>query len=237
MKLRIVLTIGLLLFLGTLSEAHEETKKLGMSAAGIQLFEIDCGSGFLKVQGDDSRQDIAVEAEIILKGKSEKKAREYMEKYLYLELEKKGDRAVLRSGFDTRFGPSSWQSRVINLTVLIPARLSLVIEDSSGEMQIRDVQGDLEIDDGSGNIKVDNQGGDVRIDDGSGGIEVNSVRGSVFIKDGSGPIRVGEINGNVKIDDGSGSITVRDVGGDFILLDDGSGGLSVSHVRGEVKKR
>jgi hypothetical protein len=236
-RIKVLLAAFLFLVSGTFLLALEETRELDLSASGIGSLEIKCGAGFLKVEGKESRGDISAEAEIILKGRNDEKAQDYIDEYLRLTLEKKGDTAVLHCYFDSRFSSSSWRSKVINLTVYMPARLNLVINDSSGDMRIWGADGTLEIEDGSGSIEVEDQGGDVQIDDGSGGIEVTSVKGSIFIKDGSGSIQIEDITGNVKIDDGSGSITVRDVGGDFILLDDGSGGLSVSNVRGQVKKR
>jgi len=231
------LALGLFVISGSFLFSHEETRNLNLSAAGIETLKIDCGAGFLKVQGEESRQVIEVKAEILLKSKNEKKAQDYLGKYLRLELEKKGNQAVLVSNFKSKFGSIPWENKVINLTVFVPADLELVIADSSGTIHIWGTEGSLEIDDGSGEIKLENIGNAVRIEDGSGGIEVRSVKGDVYIKDGSGSIRVENVTGDVKIDDGSGSITVREVDGDFTLVDDGSGGLNVSGVRGQVKKR
>jgi len=237
LKIKVYLVIGLFMFSGSLLYSHERTQNLNLSASGIETLKIDCGAGDLKVQGDDSVQNIEVIAEIVLKGRSEKDAQEYIDKYLRLTLDKNGNRAELTSHFKSKFGMSSWKTKQINLTVVIPADLKLKINDSSGEMRIWDVDGQLEIADGSGSIELEKIGGDVEIDDGSGSIVVRSVRGNVFIEDGSGSISVENVTGNVKIDDGSGSIKVLDVGGDFVLLDDGSGGLSVSGVSGQIKKR
>lgn len=237
LKIKVALALGLFLLSGSFLFSHEETRNLSLSSAGIKTLKIDCGAGFLRVQGEDDRRDIEVKAEILLEGRNEKDAQAYMDKYLRLALEKKGDSAVLISNFSSRFGSNPWKTKEINLTIFMPAELELVIDDGSGTLHIWDTKGSLEINDGSGEIKLENIGAEVQIDDGSGGIDVRSIKGNVVIKDGSGSIVVENVTGSVEIDDGSGSITVREVDGDFILVDDGSGGLTVSGVRGQVKKR
>jgi hypothetical protein len=220
----------------SLAFSFETVKSLQMSADGIEKLEIDCGAGFLHLSGDDSLKSIEVEAEIVVKGKSESEIKEYVEKHVKLELKKHGSKAVLVSKFDNGSFWDNFRTRVINLKVRMPKNMDLYIDDGSGEMKVEQITGRVEIDDGSGEILISNIKGDVSIDDGSGTIDITDVFGNLNIDDGSGTIEVRNVEQNVRIDDGSGSIYIDGVGGDVIIADDGSGSLKIQNVKGKVIK-
>ena len=218
------------------SFSYQTTKNLNIPAEGIKEFRIECGAGLLKVIGQETLNEIQVEAEIKLKGRSEDKAEEFMNRRLELSLEKHGQKAVLISQFKNRFPRISFKTQIINLTVLVPARLNLDIEDGSGSMTISDIKGNVDIDDGAGELEITNIQGNVRIDDGSGDIDITDIKGSVWVDDGSGTLNISHVGQSVFIDDGSGSIYIDDVEGDVTIEDDGSGKLHVKNVKGRVRK-
>lgn len=111
------------------------------------------------------------------------------------------------------------------------------IDDTSGEIEVRHVRGDLSIRDTSGTIYVEDVSGSLRIpSDGSGSIDVRHVGGNVAIDDdGSGAVTIRDVTHNVTIGDkGSGSIFVSDVGGDFTVGEKGSGHIDYERVSGRV---
>jgi len=132
---------------------------------------------------------------------------------------------------------------------------SLKIQDSSGDLIIKEIAGLVEVEDSSGDIelaqagaaRIDDSSGDIDIesiahdvdidDDSSGEISIDEVRGNVLIhNDSSGDIRVTEVTGNVKVEsDSSGGIDVQDVGGDFVVERDGSGSIRHDGVKGRVE--
>jgi DUF4097 and DUF4098 domain-containing protein YvlB len=228
-----LLLITLLILCTTFAFSFETVKELGLNAEGIKKFKIDSGSGSLKVTGNSSLRDIEVKAEIIVKGKGDKDADEYIHKNVILTLERKGDKAVLISRFKNKLFAGS---RSINLTVNVPKNIHIDVNDSSGGISIQDIDGEIYVDDGSGEIEITNINGNVKIDDGSGTTSVKDVEGDVSIDDGSGSIDVNRVSGSVVVDDGSGSIDIDGVGGDVHIKDDGSGGLSISDVKGKIIK-
>ncbi len=228
--------LALFVFCISIAFAFEKTERMSLSAEGIDKLVIDCGSGFLYITGEESLKSIEVEAEIVVKGKSEKDIEDYVENYVKLELKKQGNKAVLASMFKNQFPRINFRTRVINLTVRVPKNMGLEVDDGSGEVKIEHIDGNLQIDDGSGEIEVRDILGDVDIDDGSGTIDVRNVTGNVSIDDGSGTIKVSDIGKNVKVSDGSGSIYIDGVVGDVIIKDDGSGGVSIKNVSGRVIK-
>ena len=215
--------------------AYKEVKELSLSAQGIEKLEIDCGAGYLIVNGQEGLKEIRVEAEIVLDGKSEKSAEEFLEKYLDLSLKKRGSRAVLTSGFESYRSMFSFGNKVINLTVSIPKDMNLDVDDGSGSIRIEDIAGDVKVDDGSGSMEIMNIKGNLDVDDGSGEIEVEGVYGDVSIDDGSGSMIIRNIEGSVTVRDGSGSITIDGVEKDVYIPSDGSGSVRVNNVKGKVK--
>ena len=235
MKSKITFLV-LFVFCVALTFAFEKTEHLNLSGDGIDSLEIDCGSGFLHVAGDDSLRSIEVDAEIIVKGKGDKDIEDYVRDYVKLELKKQGNKAVLTSLFKNQFPRINFRTRVINLTVRVPKNMGLEVDDGSGGVKIEHINGNIQIDDGSGEISVRDIQGDVEVDDGSGTVDINNVTGSVTVDDGSGTIKVKDIGNNVKVSDGSGSIYIDGVAGDVIIKDDGSGGLSIKNVSGRIVK-
>jgi DUF4097 and DUF4098 domain-containing protein YvlB len=216
--------------------SFEKKERMSLSADGIDKFVIDCGSGFLYVTGDESLKSIEVEAEIIVKGKSDRIIEDYIEKNIKLELKRQGNAAVLVSLFKNQFPGINFRTRVINLTVQIPKNMDVEVDDGSGELKIEHIDGNLRIDDGSGEIMVRDILGDVDVDDGSGTVDVRNVTGSVTIDDGSGTIEISDIGENVEVSDGSGSIDIDNVVGDVVIKEEGSGSVHIQNVKGKVIK-
>jgi len=232
MKFRIIF-VAVFFLCASFAFAHEDVRNLSLSAKGIDKLEIDCGAGFLKVNGQKGLTEIKVEAEIVIEGKSEKNAEEFLKKYLDLSLEKRGSRAVLTSGFKEYFSFFSFGNKLINLTVSIPAEMDLDVDDGSGYIKIEDIAGNLVIDDGSGDIEIVNNKGNVDVDDGSGEIELEEINGDVSVDDGSGEIKVEGVSGDVSVDDGSGAIIIRNIGGS-VTVRDGSGSITIDGVEKDV---
>jgi hypothetical protein len=256
--MRILFLLCIIFFLNAIfADEYIEEKNLNLSTEGIEILNIDCGAGFLKVKGIDELKNIEVHAEIIIKRVDKDEAEEIIEKYIELSLEKKGENAFLKAGldysgsfFDRLFGESP--QVLINLTVNIPKGMSLDVDDGSGFIDIRNVEGKVDLDDGSGetlmeyikgNVYVEDGSGElelveiqgnVEIDDGSGELVLKNITGDVSVDDGSGEIIVENIDGTIKIDDGSGSINIDGVSGDVIILEDGSGSVSTNNVSGKV---
>ena len=246
--------IVMAMFVVSLSHAgsHEytEVRNLDLEAAGLSEIFIDAGAGAMVVKGVGDSDEIAVVATIIVDIDDADKAAEFVEKRLRLELERDGDRAKLKAGFEPGWGRSP--DAAVDLDVSIPARLALEIDDGSGPVTVRDVSGSIRIDDGSGPIELANSGdvdiddgsgsiglentGAVKIDDGSGSITIVRAAGDVYVEDGSGTIEIRGVSGSVTVDDGSGDIEVDDVERDLIIEEEGSGSLRYTNVRGVVQK-
>ena len=237
MKIFIVLLTSLSLAFALTADL-KETRELGLSTDGIDLLEIDCGAGFLKIKGDSQADRIEVKADVYIDVVDTKDFEKIAKEQLELELKKEGKKAVLTANFGDKssllsgFFSSSINKR-IDLTVTIPQRLNLSVDDGSGYIMIKDVQGNIVLDDGSGSMVIVHSGGKVEIDDGSGDVEARDIGGSIIIDDGSGDLLCDKVEGDCIIDDGSGDITITNAGGE-VTIDDGSGAIEIDSVKGDV---
>ena len=213
---------------------YEETRNLTLDAAGIDGVEIEAGAGSLEIRGSADAKAISVIAIIQVPAKEEK-ARKIVENDLVLTLERVDGSAVLKGYFESS-GWSWGDSPSVQLTVEVPDRMTLDIDDGAGSIKVWDVSGDITVEDGSGSLEMTNVGGDIDIEDGSGSLVVDGVGGDISIDDGSGSITVQNVRGSVTVDDGSGGINVSDVEADLIIVDDGSGSLNFARINGRVEK-
>jgi len=88
----------------------------------------------------------------------------------------------------------------LDLTVSVPGDLPVEITDSSGDMTLESVRV-AKVLDSSGDIDVERVSGDVRIDrDSSGDIRIAEIGGNVeVLADGSGQVRVTSVKGTVRL--------------------------------------
>ena len=111
------------------------------------------------------------------------------------------------------------------------------LKDSSGDIRIENASGPVIIDDSSGDIEVRYLAEDLTIEsDSSGAIRGTDIDGSVLVeRDSSGDIRFTHVGRDVVIErDSSGDIEVDDVQGDFTVHSDGSGSIDSRAVAGET---
>ena len=242
----------------TVGFAAQSRESLSLAAAGLKALHLDCGAGYLKVRGVDGLEQIEVSALLDVRGVADSELASFKKEYVTLKLEKDMGRAVLIAKIESDFFLaklfSGGHDARIDLDIRVPRRLSLKIDDGSGDIDIRDMDGDVMLEDGSGDVNLAAIQGRVEIEDGSGDITLAAIKGSLQIKDGSGDIELNDAGSDVDIDDGSGqielnrvigSVTIDDGSGDIVIdgvekdvtIDEaGSGNVKIRNVKGRVKK-
>lgn len=247
--LTLALTLSLVLPVGSPSTDYEEPRNATVDAKGATAIQVIGRSGTLTIRGIEGRTDVRV------RGTARASEEEWLED-IRLVAERRGNTVYVEVRIPSRSCTGMcWgnHTQALDLEIEVPKGIAADVEDSSGELEIRDVgdldledsSGDLELEDISGRIRLqDSSGeirilrvaGDVEIDDNSGEIKVRAVKGSVIVRDdSSGDIDVTDVTGSVRVhNDGSGSIYVRDVGGDFTVDRDGSGEITSRGVKGKI---
>lgn len=227
----------------------EEPRDATVDAAGASSIKVDARAGSLRIEGRPGT------GKVVVRGTACTSDRSLLEG-IRLVAERRGGvvhvEAVLpdHDGFGSIWGRRyAYLHLVIEVPDGVPLDVSdssgdavvervasLRIEDSSGELLIRHVRGDVTVSDSSGELVIEDVGGTVRIRDTSGEIQVRNAAAVIVESDGSGEIDIAGIRGSVLIqDDGSGGIDVVDVGGDLTVEEDGSGGVHHNGVKGHVR--
>ena len=224
--------------------AHSKDINETIDVSGAGLAHISARAGDLQIEGRAGQTDIRVEGRACA-------GREELLDDMSVRTERRGDTVEVEAEIPEIRSWSGSNYASIDLVITVPQSLMLEVDDSSGNMTLRNIAG-ANIDDSSDDIEVDQVAGDVSIDDSSGDIELNGVMGdvriddssgdidvrggrSVVLEDSSGGIHVVDIEGSVLVEsDSSGNITVERVGGDFTVRRDGSGSIRHTDVGGRV---
>lgn len=203
---------------------HRNTVNLSDPAGGT--LEVRSGAGAVEITGEPGLSEFRVAASLCA-------ASEELLDGLAVSLQ--GGR--LNTTYpERRSGWGFWRNNYasIHLAVRVPAGTAVELEDKSGSAAISNVAR-ARVDDGSGSLRIRGVEGDVRVEDGSGGLTIEDVTGDVSVEDGSGSLTIRDVAGSVTLEDGSGGARVRGVTGNVIVTDDGSGGLEIEEVGGEVR--
>jgi DUF4097 and DUF4098 domain-containing protein YvlB len=215
----------------SMAEQTLRTQKESFPAAAVSTVRLETGAGSLTVTGQEGVTAIDVIAEFKANVGSENDAKRILDN-LKLTMEIRGNTFYLKT--EQRNNWHWGDSGRIDISIVLPSRLPLDVEDGSGGISIKGVDGDIVIDDGSGEIEIDGVRGNLTIQDGSGEIRIRNAARDLEIEDGSGGIDIRHVGGNVRIEDGSGSMSVEDVNGSLVVPSDGSGSIHYADVRGKI---
>ena len=230
MKLASIGIILLLPFLA-LNSTFAQTQQLALPAGDIYELRVHCGAGSLYIVNAEWQNTIRVFAEIEVEDLNKSDDQGFAEKNVVLRLDRKGNRAILKSDLKRTFlRPVDAR---INLIIEVPKGVDVFIDDGSGPIHIQHFSGHLDIKDDSGLIIVEKVVGNVRVADGSGKIIMEDILGNVEVKDGSGSIEVNKIRGDVRVTDGSGRISIQYVDGN-VTVTDKSGQIDINDITGNV---
>jgi hypothetical protein len=214
-----------------LAERVHQTQHIELSAKGIDRLEIICAAGSIDLNSVAGLETIRVVAQIEVEDFKQDALQRFIEENVRLNLEKRKNRAILRS--EVVMSSIKKIEARINISITVPSKLDVKITDGSGPIRVKDLEGNLEIDDDSGKIEIETIIGTVKINDGSGSIVIEDIKGRVAVKDGSGFIEIYHVEGDVTVTDGSGYIKIRNIDGNITMTDD-SGDIDIKKVFGNV---
>ncbi|HMN45465.1 MAG TPA: DUF4097 family beta strand repeat-containing protein [Povalibacter sp.] len=246
---------------------HSAERSAVADAAGITKVVIGAGAGDLKVRGAPAASRIQASGHACA-------SNDDLLAKIQIDSRREGDTLYLKTLMpDLEDGSFLFNAYArLDLSVQVPDTVAIELEDSSGDLElsrvksavvadssgdieIRDIAGDLDVSDSSGDIEIDRVAGNLRVKDSSGDMEIEEIQGQVEIpidssgdisitqagsvhihQDSSGGIVIRRVNRDVRIDtDSSGDIDVAEVGGNFSVGADGSGSIRQAKVLGRVE--
>lgn len=199
---------------------HTAPREATVDATGARSIRIEAAAGSLTVVGREGLG--AIQASGTACAGSE-------ERLAHVELVARRDGDVVEILVDI---PDGRGNAALDLRVEVPRGLPVEVRDSSGDAEIRGVAS-AKVRDSSGNLTIAEVDGDLAIEDSSGDIDVSDVRGLVTVADSSGNIRVERVAALEVEDDSSGDLAARDVDGDVRVRRDSSGDIDVDGVGGD----
>jgi hypothetical protein len=206
---------------------YQEERAAVVDTSGLTILEVRASSGDLELVGDDSVRDAEIQ------GFACASRRRYLDD-IQISTQRSGDRAIVEAEIPAR-AVRRGRAR-LDLQIRVPRSLAIQVEDSSGDIDIRNVAS-LDVADRSGDVGIFGIAGDVSVRDSSGDIQIEDVEGRVTLRDGSGDVRIRAAGSVLVEEDGSGDLYIREIDGDVLIEDDGSGDIDVAVIGGELEVR
>lgn len=205
---------------------HSRELERSVAVKNVTLISIDAGAGSLEITGEQGRTEVGIKAYLCA---PDAEALQRLDVSDAIQRDTLVIATVIPDGLS--WGNNSGPR--IDLTVLVPSSAKLAVTDSSGRAEVENVA-ELDMQDSSGQLKIRGITGNLKVHDSSGSMTLRQIGGTVEITDSSGSIKVDEVGGDVVVvSDSSGSIDITDVGHDVVVRRDSSGSIEVKNVGGD----
>jgi hypothetical protein len=203
---------------------YSAERSASVEATGAARVEVVAGAGSLRVEGIEGLDEVRARG-------TARASEEALLQDVQIFTERRGDTVRLEARF-----PQNVDGRTaLDLVVEVPAGRDAKVIDSSGDAEVRAVAS-LRFDDSSGDLRIQDVAGDVRVNDSSGDVRAEEVAGTLRVNDSSRDIEVRGVRAGVRVaNDSSGDIDVRDVQGDFVVASKSSGDIRHEGVGGRVQ--
>jgi hypothetical protein len=174
----------------------------------VSRVEVDTSSGLVRIRGVPGAQ-LRVTGRIFAHAGSQKKARELAEQIAKAPpLERAGD--VLYVGRQQRPESGLFEGVEIDYELVVPPELSVVIDSSSGDVDVRGLRGAVQVDSSSGDVRL-SQVGAAKINSSSGDVVLEEVGGDIEVDSSSGDVQIHaspSAHAQWDIDTSSGDVTL-----------------------------
>jgi DUF4097 and DUF4098 domain-containing protein YvlB len=120
----------------------------------------------------------------------------------------------------------------IDFEVVVPDRAKLEIQDTSGNIAIRDMNGHVTVHDGSGTVALRNLNGGVSLQKESGDVKISDIRDAARIESKTGQMDIRR-TGALDIRDADGNLTISDAASARVRSRGGN--LHISNVKGDLE--
>jgi len=222
-------------------------RNAGVDAAGVVKIVINAGAGDLNVRGNSDARRIDARGVACA-------AKQALLDQAQVSVRREGNVVYVETKLPQDGEGWSWgrnEYAYIDLGVTLPSNIatealdssgdatfedlkSLSLQDSSGDLKLARIAGDVDVNDSSGDLEIE-KAGSVRVNDSSGDVDIDDVRTNVVVaNDSSGDIEIAKVDGSVTIEqDSSGGIRVEDVRGSVTVNNDSSGDIYAGRVKGD----
>ncbi len=146
-----------------------------------------------------------------------------------MQINLEGSRAVVTvvvPGYDPA-NPASSVRPVVGGAITVPRRLSLIFHSGTADVSVSGLDGDVDIDTSTGQVEAKQVKGNLTIHTATGNISAKDVGGRVDLTSSTGYVEVARVAGEVTVDTNTGWVRVTDPGAG-LDLHLGTGGCTVT---------
>ena len=189
------------------------TEKIDMTLPGKPGMEIRLEHSFGDIDirpGQDSR--IYINGEKHLTVKDPGITGEFLQE-MKLEVIERPGRVTIKTHYPDDRLKKKVKNFSISYTIEIPSDVQLSVENSFGQIDVRDVSGEFSIANGFGSMTAYNLKGETTLKNEFGNINADVINGNANISTGHSSLDIDHINGDLIAEGKFGSITVKNVSG------------------------
>lgn len=155
---------------------------------------------------------------------------------LNFSVERDGRRLVVKTEREGGGWFSSGNRASFDIVITAPERLALSVATSSGDVEIRQLEGAMEVATSSGDLELGTMRGDVSVATSSGDFEADRIEGAVEFATSSGDFSVDEIRGSrVAFASSSGDFEADRIDTDQFEAGTSSGDISIDTLLGNAE--
>jgi len=192
------------------SAAVKQDFSESMSVEDETIMEISHSHGNITVKGWD-RDEVKLEGRKSVKARDEETARMYAEQ-MRVEVKSEGGRIIVTTIRPERERKWKVNGITIDYELYAPERLSVVLNNSHGNVIVEGYTGKADLSTRHGNLHVAQIGDDMSINHEHGNIDVSQIAGNALVIKRHGNVDIGSIDGRLKLDHEHGAVTLSAIG-------------------------
>jgi len=248
----------MLLTAGAAFAAGRKTYPMNVPAAGVRTITFKVQEGDFILRGDPQAREVRMNISIDRTWIFKLGEQDILKRLITVTGEGSDELTIVT---DIPRAISNWgrAQYPIDFEVVVPAGVRLVVEDTSGKIELADLKGDVRVRDGSGtfsarglaaNLDLEKESGDIMIDDVLGDTRITSRSGqmklhrlnSLEIRESDGNIdlrqaqtaRIHNRGGNLRATEVSGDLDIEDDAGEIVVADV-KGALDIHDTSGQIR--
>jgi len=199
--------------------------------------------GKIEIRGDQSPM-ISISAVKNVRAADQAEA-EKMAELIEIKVNKSGGKVTIKTDYLKRtdrsksfweklFGGGSDSFGSVDFLITVPHQCRIDAKNTSGDISVTDVVGNIIILGTSGNQRLENIEGDVNLSAISGGISLYGIKGQIEVETASSDMEMGSIIGRIDIHSTSGSKKGDDISG-MVTIAQTSGTVTLNRLNGDLR--
>ncbi|MGB3180915.1 MAG: DUF4097 family beta strand repeat-containing protein [Cyclobacteriaceae bacterium] len=195
--------------------------------SGIKEIEVKGGSADVEIIGRNTGK-VQLTGELAVDDEDDRD--EYKIRH-----ERHGDRLEIWIEKPSKMWSWSWSSSKGKsfIRLEVPSRTRIEVDNSSGNVEVKNIDEDLEVEVSSGNIDIQDVKAELKVEASSGNIYLSDIDGDIESETSSGRQTLNNIRGNIEAEASSGSIRVTNAKGNA-ELQTSSGQIRLTEVEGRL---